>query len=80
MTAVAGKTIDFGPPRVTKARISLGRPDDSVRTLRVPARELWLWQTPAALDSALRGLEQARRGEFAQWGSFQDYADMDVDE
>ena len=32
----------------------------------VPQREMWLQQNPAAKDSVLRGLAQARSGKFSQ--------------
>jgi len=32
----------------------------------IPEREMWLWQNPEARDMVLRGLEQARAGQFAE--------------
>ena len=45
----------------------------------VPPGETWLWHTPAALDSAMRGLGEARRGEIDDWGSFAQFADTGDD-
>ena len=32
----------------------------------IPKREAWLYKNPKALASVLRGLEQARKGEFVE--------------
>lgn len=36
----------------------------------VPAREVWLFQNREALASVVRGVEQAKRGEFGSFPSF----------
>ncbi len=36
--------------------------DRSQKICDICARELWLWQNPSALNSVLRGIEQAAAG------------------
>ncbi len=45
----------------------------------VPMHELWLYRNPQALRMVLKGLEEARKGEHADLGSFEKYADDDID-
>lgn len=45
----------------------------------VPAREAWLWRNPEARESVLRGLEEAKRGELKDLGSFASHAGEDND-
>ncbi len=40
----------------------------------IPARELWLYQNPAALKSVLKGLDQSKKGEVEKL----DVADLDL--
>ena len=42
----------------TEVRVSIARV--------IPEREMWLWENPAARESMLRGMEQARKREFAE--------------
>lgn len=44
----------------------------------VPAREAWLWKNPAARKSVLRGIEQAKRGELLDLGSFAGYVEEEA--
>lgn len=46
----------------------------------VPAREAWLWRNPEALASVLRGIDQAKRGELADIGSFASHAQEPLEE
>ncbi len=61
--------------------VSLSRDLEIVLTplVRVPAREAWLWRNPEARESVLRGLEQAKRGELKDLGSFAPHAGEDSD-
>lgn len=74
-----------------KGRITLGKLAEGVSSFHVsrdkkgrlvlepyteiPARERWLFQNPEALESVLKGIEQAKSGELHDLGSFARYAD-----
>ena len=45
----------------------------------VPMHELWLYRNAAALKMVVRGLEEAREGKLKDLGSFEKYADDDID-
>lgn len=47
--------------------------------VEIPARESWLYENKAALESVKRGLVQSAKGETRSRGSFAKYAD-DKDE
>lgn len=83
------KTIQVRPD--SKGRITLGRFAEGVSSFRVseqpggavllepmveiPARESWLFENKAALQSIRRGLAQSAKGETRSRGSFAKYAD-----
>jgi hypothetical protein len=41
--------------------------------------ELWLYRNPEALKSVLRGLKESREGKLVDLGSFEQYAEDDID-
>jgi hypothetical protein len=41
--------------------------------------ELWLYRNPDALKSVLKGLEESHEGELVYLGSFEQYADDEID-
>lgn len=43
--------------------------------VEIPARESWLYENKAALESVRRGLAQSAKGETRSRGSFAQYAD-----
>jgi hypothetical protein len=43
------------------------------------AYEVWLHRNPEALKSVLKGLEESRDGKLIDLGSFEKYADDDID-
>jgi hypothetical protein len=45
----------------------------------VPMHELWLYRNPEALKMVVRGLEEAREGKLIDLGSFEKYADDDIE-
>jgi hypothetical protein len=47
----------------------------------VPMHELWLYQrkNPQALKKVVKGLQEAREGKFIDLGSFEKYADNDIE-
>lgn len=45
----------------------------------VPVHELWLYRNPEAMKAVARGLEQAREGKQVDLGSFEKYAEDDID-
>jgi hypothetical protein len=45
----------------------------------VPMHELWLYRNPEALKMVVKGLEEAREGKLIDLGSFEKYADDDID-
>ncbi len=45
----------------------------------VPMHELWLYRNPEALKMVVRGLEEAREGKLIELGSFEKYADDDIE-
>ena len=45
----------------------------------VPMRELWLYRNPKALRSVLKGLEDSREEKLVDLGSFEKYADEEIE-
>ena len=45
----------------------------------VPMHELWLYRNPEALKAVAKGLEEARDGNLVKLGSFEKFADDDID-
>ena len=45
----------------------------------VPMHELWLYRNPDALKMVAKGLEEARAGKVTNLGSFEKFADDDID-
>jgi len=48
--------------------------------VNIPEREIWLWRNQSALSSLKRGLQEAAAGETQDYGSFAEYADLDIDD
>ena len=46
----------------------------------IPERELWLWKNKQALDAVKEGLEQSKRGETSEIGSFEQYASEELED
>ena len=45
----------------------------------VPMHELWLYRNPQALKKVVKGLQEAREGKFIDLGSFEKYADNEIE-
>jgi hypothetical protein len=45
----------------------------------VPMHELWLYRNPKALKSVLKGLQESREGKLVDLGSFEKYADEEIE-
>jgi hypothetical protein len=45
----------------------------------VPMHELWLYRNPEALKAVVKGLEEAREGKLLDLGSFEKYADDNIE-
>ena len=74
----------------SKGRITLGKLAEGVSSYRarrqkdgkivlepfieIPAEERWLWENKDALESVMKGIEDARAGRLVSLGSFAKYA------
>ena len=45
----------------------------------VPMHEAWLYRNPKALKSVLKGLQESRAGKLVDLGSFEKYADEEIE-
>jgi hypothetical protein len=46
----------------------------------ISERELWLWQNPEAIASVQRGIQQAAEGKLHDMRSFNEYAELEVED
>lgn len=48
--------------------------------VKIPEREVWIWQNFTVRASLETGIEQANKSELHDLGSFAQHADLDIDE
>lgn len=53
---------------------------ESTSPTEIPARERWVWDNPNVLASLRRGIDDLASGRVYDLGSFEQYADIDVDD
>jgi hypothetical protein len=46
--------------------------------VNIPETEIWLWKNQSAFSSLKQGLQEAKAGETQDYGSFAEYADLDI--
>lgn len=67
------------PEVVSTARLVYVVWTASTSPAEIPARERWVWNRPNVLASLRRGIDDLAKGWVYDLGSFEQYADLDVD-